>query len=126
MIITLQEYKDFKGLTTLDNETQVNLIIESISNRIEEHCNQTFDVPNADLKLICVNMVDNALIELNNNSNGKNENVVSQSFEGNSITYANTLDVIEKQITNNYKKISKYRRMFKADDNNVWRIYRFK
>lgn len=119
MIITLQEYKDFKGLTTLDNETQVNLIIESISNRIEEHCNQTFDTPNADLKLICVNMIDNALIELNNNKNGKNENVVSQSFEGNSITYANTLDVIEKQITNNYKNLGKYRRMFKVDDNDV-------
>lgn len=113
MIITLQEYKDFKGINTLENETQVNLIIESISNRIEEHCNQTFDTPNTDLKLICVNMIDNALMQLNNNNNGKNENVISQSFEGNSITYANILDVVNNQIQNNYKELGKYRKMFK-------------
>lgn len=118
MIITLAEYKEFKGITSaLPNETQINLIIQVVTDRIEKHCNVEFLNPDSNIKMIAVNMVDSILLQTNGiTTDGGNNNITSQSFEGNSVSFANTNTLLNDLINSFSKELGKYRKMFKEVD----------
>lgn len=119
MILSLEKYKTYKGLTgTLTNEAQLTAVLTAIDDTIKRECNNNFLIDEVEtipvsLELLAVNIVDAYLMKLNNVSNTGNNNFVnSQSFEGNSVSFVSPDAVIKQYIDQNNYEIGKYRKMY--------------
>ena len=103
MILDLTTYKLIKGVTSTEQDSQIEKLLEIIDSQIKEYTHNDFlnnegtEVIPVDLEGIAADMVEDTL-------NGNNK-IKSQSLEGNSISFVDKLE------DKNLSKLNKYRKM---------------
>jgi hypothetical protein len=97
-LLTLTEYKAIKGITTSDNDTKLTAIISAVLDEIRGTCGYDDDeeLPDA-LKLTAVRMVEYKDNEISG--------IKSQSFEGNSVSFATECPKSITTALNRYRRI---------------------
>ncbi|MDK2790598.1 MAG: hypothetical protein PWP15_1105 [Methanothermococcus sp.] len=103
MILDLTTYKLLKGITSTENDTQIEKYLEIVDSQIKQYTNNNFlndegtEVIPADLLGIAADMVEDTL-------NGNNK-IKSQSLEGNSISFVDNLENKTLSQLNKYRKM---------------------
>jgi len=102
MILDLTTYKLLKGITSTENDIQIEKYLEIVDSQIKEYTHNDFlvdgveEIP-ADLLGIAADLVEDTL-------NGNNK-IKSQSLEGNSISFVDNLENKTLSQLNKYRKM---------------------
>lgn len=102
MILDLTTYKLLKGITSTENDIQIEKYLEIVDSQIKEYTQNDFlvdgveEIP-ADLLGIAADLVEDTL-------NGNNK-IKSQSLEGNSISFVDNLENKTLSQLNKYRKM---------------------